>query len=107
MRNYWSQVSIKSLHLLETDGYLSEDEVAGGNYPLFQLVQFTNFEARANWRFAPGSDLILAWNSGYDKFTNEDSRYWSSYSNFGNRIRNNIISVRVNYYLDYARLFRK
>lgn len=107
VRNYWSQVSIKSLHLLETDGYLSEDEVAGGNYPLFQLVQFTNFEARANWRFAPGSDLILAWNSGYDKFTNEDSRYWSSYSNFGNRIRNNIISVRVNYYLDYARLFRK
>lgn len=107
VRNYWSQVRIKTLHLLQRDGYLSEKTVEGGDYPLFQLAQFNNFEARANWRFAPGSDLILAWNSGYDEFTNEDSRYWRSYHNFGDKIRNNIISVRVNYYLDYARMFRK
>lgn len=106
VRNYWSQVDYNSLHRLENNGYLSTP-VQSATYPAHILAQFTNFEARATWRFAGGSDLILAWNSGYDNFTQENSRYWKSYNNFTDKIKNNLISVRVNYFLDYERMFKR
>jgi len=107
VRNYWSQVDYNSLHKLQADGYLSTEKVTSATYPANVLAQFTNFEARATWRFAGGSDLILAWNSGYNYFENEDARYWKSYNNFTDKIKNNLISIRVNYFLDYERMFKR
>jgi hypothetical protein len=47
---------------------LSEENIVTDEVPENIVVEYINFEARATWRFAGGSDLILAWDSGYTAF---------------------------------------
>lgn len=107
VRNYWSKIHNESYHLLKQNGHLAEQAVSTDNVPEFLVVQFTNFEARATWRFAGGSDLILAWDSGYNDVVRNDSAYRDFFNRFGDKIRNNLFSVRINYFLDYERIFVK
>ncbi len=106
IRNYWSQVKFDKYEKLGLDGYLVPNllEPTGNNK--FSVVEFTNFEARANWRFAPGSDIVLAWNSGNSDFSDNSNRYWKSYNGFLNKIKGNSISIRFNYFLDYAQFVK-
>ncbi len=106
VRNYWSQVKFNKYQELGADGYLQPNNLDPSEIRLVSLVQFTNFEARANWRFAPGSDIVLAWNSGNNAYSEEDTRYWKSYNNFADKIKSNVISIRLNYYLDYQNISR-
>ena len=107
VRNYWSRINNNSFHILEKDGHLSEENIVTDEVPENIVVEYINFEARATWRFAGGSDLILAWDSGYTGFSEESAKYWTTFQRFGDKIDNNIFSVRVNYFLDYERLFVK
>lgn len=106
-RHYWSNRRNKAFYFLRDDGELqghdgAEFKGTHTNYNVF------NIDFNYSWRFAPGSELGIAY-----KNLSEDMEYENRLGYFRNFDRtiglpqNNNFSLKILYYLDYLQLRKK
>jgi hypothetical protein len=83
IRHYWDNVQYQSFAALNDKGgldriqYRGTTSEGGGLYD--RNVNIFNIDMQCNWRFAPGSDLILVWkNQVYATDNSTDLRYGSN-----------------------------
>lgn len=110
IRHYWDNVQYQSFAALNDKGgldriqYRGTTSEGGGLYD--RNVNIFNIDMQCNWRFAPGSDLILVWkNQVYATDNSTDLRYGSNLEKVFESPVENSISMRVVFYLDYLYLF--
>ena len=107
-RNFWSSASFgdDTFTRLLSNGNLSpvNYEVSEENDPDANF-NIWNLDLSYQWRFAPGSEMILLYrNSIFKVDSQSELAYWESLDNlFGEPARHNL-SLRVVYYLDYNNL---
>jgi hypothetical protein len=112
IRHYWDRVVYKEFGTLRKDGdlnLLSYNGQSNVGNPIFDRnVNIFNIDLQYNWRFAPGSDIILVWKN---QIFNSDKEYQRDYfSNLGGLFdsqQTNNFSIRVLYYLDYLYAFAR
>jgi len=108
MRTYWSDVHFLSLHEINTAGELSGTLKAPDDFNAFTSFNFIDFLIRLTWRYAPGSDLSLGWSNsrtaGYQLQLGYRDVFTGLFNNFG---RENVFSLKINYYIDVNRLRKK
>jgi len=103
LRHYWSEAQYKGYYRLEGNGYLSEYDTYAGNHN----VNFNafNIDMVFFWQFAPGSELNLVWkNSLLKRDVTVDTDYYDNFKTSLESPQNNMISLKVLYYLDYLRI---
>jgi len=104
LRHYWSEVTIKQLYDLQTDGNITPTKHTGiainnQNYNIF------NVDAVYTWQFAPGSFINIVWKDQSDLFN--DITNYRYFQNFGKTVgtpQNNNLSLKIIYFLDYLNL---
>lgn len=112
IRHYWDNVQYSDFGTLTDQGELNSVAYDGmaddETHDFDQNFNLLNIDLQYNWRFAPGSDIVLVWKNEVFN-TNEDykSTYIENVSNLFEDGQNNSISLRVLYYLDYLYLFPK
>ena len=110
VRHYWSNVIYTGFGALKEDGKLREinfsgndengDPIYNTNYNLFTV------DLQYQWRFAPGSDLIVVWkNNIFNADNNSDLGYFRGLKNLFDTFQDNSISLRAVYFLDYQKIF--
>lgn len=103
-RHYWSRVSYDNIEVLQEDGELgptSYDENHNINFNAF------NIDCIFRWRFAPGSDIFIVWkNSILESGEALITSYPKNLRNTFESPQVNSLSVRVLYFLDFARFRR-
>ncbi len=105
LRHYWSKAHYQQYYTLQRDGLLNPSPA----YPNDHNVNFNafNIDMVYFWQFAPGSELNIVWkNSLLKRETEINNDYYSNFKGSLNSPQNNMISVKVLYYLDYAYLKR-
>ncbi len=108
-RHYWSSAAYNSFHELGNEGELLDTEYEG-SYDFSS--SFFSIDLGFNWRFAPGSDLILVWKNNISGFQEDPSldyrsrSYMDGVNNLSNFPQQNSLSLRITYYLDQNN-FRK
>lgn len=101
LRHYWSEVTVKQLYDLQTDGTLKPTshtniDIQHQNYNIF------NVDAVYTWQFAPGSFINIVWKDQSDTFNDEvQYRYFKNFGKTMDAPQNNNLSLKVIYYLDY------
>ena len=106
-RHYWSNRNNKAFYFLRDDGELQEHNGAEfldthTNYNVF------NIDLVYTWRFAPGSDLSLAYkNQSEDVEIDNRPGYFQNFDRVVNVPQNNNISLKILYYIDYLQLLKK
>lgn len=103
LRHYWSEAQYKGYYRLEGNGYLSEYDTYVGNHN----VNFNafNIDMVFFWQFAPGSELNLVWkNSLLKRDVTVDTDYYDNFKTSLESPQNNMISLKVLYYLDYLKI---
>ena len=110
IRHYWDNVQYQSFGALNDEGeldrleYRATNSEGGGLYD--RNVNIFNIDMQCNWRFAPGSDLILVWkNQVYASDNSADLRYVHNINKVLESPVENSFSMRVIFYLDYLYLF--
>lgn len=104
IRHYWFKAVYTSFHELSDNGELTATDFS--DVPDF-TEQFFNVDVSFNWRFAPGSDIILNWKnniSGYHEGFGQSNKDWSyteGIRDLNQLPTNNSISLRIVYFLDY------
>ena len=105
VRHYWFKANYTDFYELTLDGLLQETDLS--DIPDF-TEQFFNVDLNFNWRFAPGSDIILNWKnsiSGRAEGFNSAETNWN-YRKGINELNDlptqNSVSLKIVYYLDYA-----
>lgn len=109
LRHYWSKAAYTQYHQLGNDGYLYDyDSYAGDHDVSFNAF---NIDMILFWQFAPGSELNFVWkNSLLQTDMAVDTDYYDNFRTTLNSPQNNMISLKVLYYLDYLgikKAFRK
>ena len=104
-RHYWSGVSYNSFHLLAEDGSLAPTTYNQNHDQDFDAF---NVDLIYRWRFAPGSDIFFVYKSSITDFDERRSRnYGESFGDlWRDTPRNGSVSLKVVYWLDYARLIK-
>ena len=105
LRHYWSSVEYNRFQELTQDGLLtSTDYDAQHDFSL----NYWNIDMVYQWRFAPGSDLFVIWKNAISDFTDDPNsieyQYLNSLSRLNEFPMNNSLSMKLVYYLDYARI---
>lgn len=107
IRHYWAKGKYKQFFLLKDDGrlssYVSYEGDDGYNYNAFTVdMVFT-------WIFLPGSSLNLVWknaiNPPEDKYP--VNNYFTNLRNTLDSPQQNVLSLKVLYYLDYQQIKHK
>lgn len=103
LRHYWSKAEYKQYYRLGDDGYLNGYDTYAYNHN----VSFNafNIDMVFYWQFAPGSELNLVWKNSLlktDPLVN--TNYYDNVKTSLNSPQNNMISLKVLYYLDYMRI---
>lgn len=109
VRHYWSNVGYRDFYYLETNGELSDFAGIHDNFN----VNYNAFtvDMTFSWNFTPGSFLNIMWKNNITK--NEmypDTDFGNFFNNFDRAInfpQVNSLSLKLSYYLDYRRVFRK
>ena len=108
IRHYWDKVIYDTFGSLSSEGFVQPIDFNGqvdGQQIFDRNVNIFNIDLQYNWRFAPGSDIIVVWKN---QIFNTDDAFMSDYfSNLGNLFgsaQTNSISLRVLYFLDYLYL---
>lgn len=103
LRHYWSSAQYKGYYQLDKDGSLNEYTNYGKNHN----VNFNafNIDMVFFWQFAPGSELNLVWKSSLLKREALiDPDYYHNFQTTLKSPQNNMISLKVLYYLDYLKI---
>ncbi|MBA2611975.1 MAG: carbohydrate binding family 9 domain-containing protein [Bacteroidetes bacterium] len=103
LRHYWSKAKYSAYYQLGDDGYLNPYT----NYPTDHNVNFNafNIDMVYYWQFAPGSELNVVWKNSVLKRENTvNNDYYDNFRGSFNTAQNNMISVKVLYYIDYLYL---
>lgn len=114
-RNFWSTVHYKDnvFYDLQDNGVLTENNtftVTDSNNPNGNFNAW-NLDLSYNWRFAPGSEAILLYRHSlfnFDQFA--DLSFSESFDNLFKQPQQNMLSLRIVYFLDYnniRKVFRK
>ncbi|MBC8192064.1 MAG: carbohydrate binding family 9 domain-containing protein [Candidatus Marinimicrobia bacterium] len=99
-RHYRSTVEYKEFFDLMDDGNLSPSSFSGDLNTAFNAL---TIDAVMTWRFAPGSELTLAWkNAIYSDGDTEDleKNYFEDLQDVWNQDQSNSISLKLLYYVD-------
>ena len=110
IRHYWDKVRYQSFGILSEEGYVEEISFNGKNDsgdPIYDRnVNIFNVDLQYNWRFAPGSDIVIVWkNQIFNSDKNYERDYFKNLGGLFDSIQSNSFSVRVLYFLDYLYLF--
>jgi len=106
-RHYWSNRNNKAFYFLRDDGELQDHDGAEfkgthTNYNVF------NIDLVYSWRFAPGSELSIAYkNLSEDMETENRAGYFRNFDRVTAIPQNNNISLKILYYVDYLQLVKK
>ena len=102
LRYHLDQVENKSFKKLENDGYLYKSQYYGNHD-----INYTTWtsDITFNWRFAQGSQLSLVWKNAIDNEVNYLTNHWiENLENSFDLNKQNSISLKIIYYLDYLYL---
>ena len=110
VRHYWDKVRYQSFGTLSQEGYVDEVSFNGKNDagdPIYDRnVNIFNIDLQYNWRFAPGSDIVMVWkNQIFNSDKNYERDYFRNLGGLFDSIQSNSFSIRVLYFLDYLYLF--
>ncbi len=110
IRHYWDKVLYQEFGRLDDKGYVDILNYNGLNQegvPIFDRnVNIFNVDLQYNWRFAPGSDIIIVWKNQIFNIDNEYQRdYFTNLGGLFNANQTNNFSLRFLYFLDYLYLF--
>lgn len=118
VRHYWSRVSYKSFHALQTDGLLSYEDYQGNNVDgtpvLVKADNTSDFNRNYNsfnvdlvytWVFAPGSELRVVWKNNIEQSGNLlEENLRSDFKTTIEQEQLNSFSIKLLYFIDYATL---
>ncbi|MCZ2101553.1 MAG: carbohydrate binding family 9 domain-containing protein [Chitinophagales bacterium] len=109
VRHYWDKVLYHEFGRLLDNGHiegLAFDGLDNQKEPIFDRnVNIFNVDLQYNWRFAPGSDIIVVWkNQIFNSDKSFDANWFSNFSSLSKGYQENNFSIRVLYYLDYLYL---
>ncbi|MDP3558654.1 MAG: DUF5916 domain-containing protein [Bacteroidota bacterium] len=102
LRHYWSTAQYKEYYQLGEDGKLNSY-----NYQTNHNVNFNafNIDMVYFWQFAPGSELNIVWkNSVLKREGTINNDYYENFKGSFSTAQNNLISIKVLYYIDYLYL---
>jgi len=100
LRHYWSSAKYIQYYTLQRDGYLSPSLYGNNHNVNFNAF---NIDMVFFWQFAPGSELNIVWKNSLLKRENEiNPDYYYNFKGSLNSPQNNMISVKVLYYIDYS-----
>ena len=100
VRHYWSYAENNSIHTLNNDGTLTENNTYSEN----KNSNFStwNLDLSYSWWFAPGSQLSVLYRNNANTFDrNINKNFGSNFSNLVSDNLNHILSVSLRYYIDY------
>jgi len=102
-RYYWTKVIYKSIFELNQDGSLiflnsSESNLYSG------VFNFFNIDLIYTWRFAPGSDIIVAYKNSISGSKDYQLKYFETIKNLNTLPQNNNFSIKVIYFIDYQKI---
>jgi hypothetical protein len=102
LRHYWSSAKYIQYYTLQRDGYLAPSLYANNHNVNFNAF---NIDMVFFWQFAPGSELNIVWKNSLLKRENDiNPDYYYNFKGSLNSPQNNMISIKVLYYIDYATL---
>jgi hypothetical protein len=106
-RHYLSTVTNKEFFLLQQqDGKLIPN--SSFSRQVDQNLNIFNIDMVYTWEFAPGSFINVVWKNQVYDFTNVvEEEYFKNFGKTFNADKNNNISVKIIYYLDYLQLKKK
>jgi len=110
VRHYWDKVRYQSFGTLSQEGNVDNINFNGYNDvgdPIYDRnVNIFNIDLQYNWRFAPGSDIVMVWkNQIFNSDKNYERDYFRNLGGLFDSIQSNSFSIRVLYFLDYLYLF--
>ncbi len=101
-RHYWSKAVYLNHYLLDEEGNIHERALIEGTNRSFNSW---NIDFVYDWRFAPGSDLIVTWKQFIYKSDNDErGNYFQNVRKTFNTPQTNSVSVKLVYYLDYQQI---
>lgn len=104
MRHYWSSAKYDDFLLLADDGRLEPTDYYDNHDVNFNSF---NIDMIYRWIFSPASELSIVWKSSALNSTDQVLyNYFDNISNTFDAGRDNSISVRILYFLDYLMLTR-
>jgi hypothetical protein len=102
-RYYWSPVQYdNTYYILNEDGSLGNSTYTGNNDINYNIW---NLDLNYTWEFAPGSFLVALYRNSI--FNEDDMSYIDFNENLSNLFKepiNNVVSLKMIYYLDYNKL---
>jgi len=104
LRHYWSTVKYNSYSILNNSGYLDLFDQYQENHDISFNAFTIDFVYK--WNFAPGSEMSIVWkNAVFNSSEIIINDYFENTSDlFQNSPKNNSISFKILYYLDYLYL---
>ncbi len=106
-RHYWSNRKNKAFYFLRDDGELQSHDGAEFNGTHTNYNVF-NIDFNYSWRFAPGSELSIAYkNLSEDMEIENRLGYFRNFDRIIGLPQNNNFSLKILYYLDYLQLRKK
>ena len=101
-RHYWSKAVYFAHYNLDDEGNLHEREFIPG---ISRNFNSWNIDFVYDWRFAPGSDLIVSWKQFiYKSDNNETGNYFENARKTFAAPQTNSVSLKLVYYLDYQQM---
>ncbi|MEO5910042.1 MAG: DUF5916 domain-containing protein [Pelobium sp.] len=105
-RHYWSKLINREFYTLMQDGFLAENSQFTQN--LDRNFNSFNVDMIYLWRFAPGSELSVAYKDYAPIVPNVQSvNYFKNFRETLGAPQNKTFSVKILYYLDYLQLREK
>ncbi|MBA3665180.1 MAG: carbohydrate binding family 9 domain-containing protein [Bacteroidetes bacterium] len=104
LRHYWSTALYRGYYALGKDGNLTQYAYQNNHNVNFNAF---NIDMVFFWQFAPGSELNIVWKNSLLKRENViNNDYYNNFTGSLNSPQNNMISVKVLYYIDYVTIKR-
>ena len=110
VRHLWERGLYQSFHKLSLEGDLLDTDYSDN---LDFNFTFFNVDLNFNWRFAPGSDIIINWKNSISGGDNNqlvnisDLNYLDGISSLSRYPQTNSLSLRVVYFLDYLNIKKR
>lgn len=105
-RHYWRAIQYQQFYLLNTNGTLNNNIGAYNSSNVNS--NYFNIDLVYRWRFAPGSELSLVWKNSIDDSADEAiTNYFTNVNNLLHFEKQNSISLRVLYYINYFKTSQK